>query len=123
MKTRHFLPLGLILALFVIPVQLRAQDGQAGLGPNEGSLTIHVDKRGAAKVSLLLQVAVSDQESLKRAFAESCSFPVQFTALDLGAESSEDTEEDYPWTFIRAESARAFSDSGLKSSFRINLQS
>ena len=123
MKTHHFLQLGLILALFVIPVQLRAQDGEESLRPNQASLTVHVDKRGAAKVSLMLQVAVSDQESLKRALAESWSFPVQFSHLDLGEEDSEETEQDYPWTFITAESTKAFSHSGLKSSCRINLQS
>ena len=123
MKTHHFFPLGLILALFVIPVQLRAQDEEENLRPNQGSLTVHVDKSGAARVSLLLHVTVSDQEPLKRALAESWSFPLQFNHLDLGEEDSEETEQDYPLTFIIAESDRAFSHSGLKSSCRLNLQS
>ena len=124
MKTHRLLLSGLILTvLFVIPVQLRAQDGEEGLRSSQGSLTVNVRKSGAARVSLLLQVAVSDQESLKRALAESLSFPVEFTDLDLGEEDGEETEQDYPSTFITAESTKAFSHSGLKSGCRINLQS
>ena len=120
MKTHRFFLLCLILAaLFAIPAGVRAQDDEQDPTPNTGWLSMHVDKDGEAKVSLRLHVAVSDQEPLKRALAESFSFPVQFTDSDLG----EETEETYPWTFITAESVRAFSHNGTKSSCRINLQS
>lgn len=130
MKTYRLLLSGLLLLLlFVAPVDLRAQDTDEDeeLPTNRGWLTMAVDKRGAARISLRLPVRVGDNELVKRSLVDSFSFPVQLTeAEDDEEESGEQTADESstsPWTMINGESARTFDVHGLTSSCRINLHS
>ena len=100
------------LLLLITPVQLQAQE------QNRALLGVHVDRDGAASVSLGIRGHVKDQEPIKRALTESFSFPLEFRELpaewfgDLNEGATEESSETY--TLIAARTPQVFSGGSLR---------
>ena len=107
------------LLLVVTPVLVNAQDDEqeTEVPRNKAWLAVYIDPHGAAKASLEFPAEVRDREPLKRALAESFSFPVEFPDV---RENESDGKR--PWTTISARSPKAFSGGMLETTCRIDLR-
>ena len=115
----RFLLLLACLLLLVTPFRLHAQDGdQDELEQDKAWLAVYIDPHGAATVTLEFDAQVRDREQLKRALAESFSFPLEFRNLiDV------DPDDDEPFTIISATTPKAFAGGIFEKTCHIDVQS
>ena len=115
----RFLLLLACLLLIVAPLNLHAQNyDEDELERDTAWLAVYIDPYGAATVTLELQTQVRDREQVKRALAESFSFPLQFrNVIDV------DPDDDKALTIISATSPKAFAGGIFEKRCRIDVQS
>jgi len=109
----------LVACLLFIVTPLRAQDPESedDLDRDRAWLTVYIDPYGAATVTLEVQAQAHDREQLKRALAESFSFPLQFRNL-----MDSDEAENESLTVISATSAKAFAGGIFQKTCQIDVQ-
>ena len=131
----RFFPVRLLLSAVVLltATQVRAQKTSAEQQQSTSgwaSLSLMFDQKGAATVTLRLPLKLSDATAMRRVLAKSVNFPLTFartTGNTSGEDADEDTDdEDAPkgssWTTISGRSDKPFSQRGLKSTCRIDME-
>ena len=113
----RFLLLFACLFLVVSSVQAQDPESQADLDRDKAWLAVYIDPYGAATVTLEVQAQAHNLEQLKRALAESFSFPLQFRQV-----AEVDIDGDEPLTLISATSPKAFAGGLLEKTSRIDVQ-